>query len=122
MLKTCPACKVALPLSDYYAKGEDRTQVYSKPCFNAYCMRRWVRKKIDAVESMGGRCIDCDGIFHYSVYEFHHIDPAQKFYDWNRLRLRSPETIKAELAKCVMLCSNCHRTRHALDFEARQHI
>ena len=45
----------------------------------------------------------------------HHIDPDIKDFDiargiWHKLSI---ERIKTELAKCVCLCSNCHRKLHA---------
>ena len=64
---------------------------------------------------MGGRCADCLGEFHYAVYEFHHLDPTLKEFGWHRLRLRSTAAIRAEPGKCIFLCTNCHRIRHATE-------
>jgi hypothetical protein len=51
-------------------------------------------------------------VFPYYVYEFHHLDPSKKDMQFNILRRRSWATIVAELAKCDMVCANCHRVRH----------
>jgi hypothetical protein len=61
---------------------------------------------------MGGRCIDCDGIFHYSVFDFHHLDPAKKEKAIMSNHPTNLESVKDELEKCILLCSNCHRDRH----------
>ena len=47
--------------------------------------------------------------------DFHHVDPNTKEYGIsNLIRRRSkPEKILAEVRKCVVLCSNCHRKYHA---------
>lgn len=74
--------------------------------------RRWLKRKIDAIDYMGGKCADCGGTFHYSQYEFHHLDPSTKEYNWSKMRLRTLSSMRAELDKCVMLCANCHRFRH----------
>ena len=66
---------------------------------------------------MGGRCADCGltlAASHYAVFEFHHLDPSRKDADWSELRLQGKAKIQAELAKCVLLCANCHRVRQAL--------
>lgn len=44
--------------------------------------------------------------------DFHHRDPSEKEFDWNKLRKRSWESIAFELDKCDLLCSNCHRESH----------
>lgn len=115
-MKVCSKCGLEKAESDYYMRGS-RPHSYCKPCFNAYCVNRWIQKiqkKRDAVAWKGGVCMDCGGQFHYAVYEFHHLDPTQKDVGWDRLRLRSPDRIKKELKGCVLLCANCHRLHHAL--------
>lgn len=110
-MKQCTKCKTDKQEKDFYTKGK-KTQSYCKDCFNAYCSSRWIQKKIDAVKSFGGVCHDCNTTYPYQVFEFHHLNPKEKDYDWGKLRLRSPEKIAEELSKCVMLCANCHRIRH----------
>lgn len=79
-------------------------------------MKRWISRKVAAIVVKGNKCIDCK-ILHtgdnYPIFEFHHRDPSQKDYDWNKLRLRSQKSITTELDKCDLLCANCHRMRHA---------
>lgn len=41
--------------------------------------------------------------------EFHHVDPSSKLFGIGSGDTRSWETVKAELDKCVLLCSNCHK-------------
>lgn len=50
---------------------------------------------------------------HYAL-EYHHIDPSQKDSTVSRLLSGnwSLKTIKKEIKKCVVLCSNCHRLTH----------
>ncbi len=47
--------------------------------------------------------------------EFHHRDPMTKRYDVSTMGsfTYSAETIHAEIAKCVIVCANCHRLVHA---------
>ncbi len=113
MLK-CKVCKLSKPAGSFYSRPDRKSkyQSYCKDCFNTYCMERWKQKKLDAIQHMGGKCFDCQISYHPNIYEFHHLN--DKKYTWTKLRLKSWINIKKELAKCVMLCANCHRMRHAL--------
>ena len=110
MTKLCPKCNTVKPLSDYYARENGNKQTYCKLCFNTYCMNRWKQRKLDAIAYKGGCCMKCKGTFHQTVYEFHHT--GVKDVQWNKLRLRSWDKIKAELDVCQLLCANCHRLEH----------
>lgn len=61
------------------------------------------------------RCTDCDTSFeeHPEWVDFHHLDPEKKEGTAGETIRSSKKKLMAELAKCVPLCSNCHRTRHA---------
>lgn len=50
------------------------------------------------------------------VLEFDHIDPKTKFKAVTELATYKLEVLKTEIAKCRVLCANCHR-RHT----AQQH-
>ncbi len=106
----CSMCNKKKESSDFYNKTATRKQSSCKSCFNVYCIERWRQRKKDAIKYMGEKCIDCKKTYHYSVYDFHHVDG--KDYSWTKLRLKSWKTIIKELNRCVLLCSNCHRTRH----------
>ncbi len=69
------------------------------------------RRKQMAADLFGGECADCCLVDDPCVYDFHHLDASQKdfsfreYYPW--------EKTKQELKKCIMVCVNCHRRRHA---------
>lgn len=112
--KICSQCKHDLPITEFYSKP-NRLYSSCKSCFNKQCQKRWIQRKINAIQYKGSSCTDC-GLHlentHYSVFEFHHLDPSQKDFDWSKLRLLAATTIKVELNKCILLCANCHRIRH----------
>lgn len=90
--------------------------VFVKNALNEYCIQRWIQRKIEAIQYKGNECTDCKlhiSNTHYAVFEFHHLNPNEKDYNWTKLRLKSIEAIYAELDKCVLLCANCHRIRHS---------
>lgn len=69
-------------------------------------------KKLKAIEYLGGKCKDCNGVFHQSVYDFHHLNPKEKDSILAHLFWKSWDKILIELNKCILLCANCHRLRH----------
>ena len=53
------------------------------------------------------------GESRYQCLQFHHKDPKQKEYElFNLMKLCWGKKIERELAKCMMLCSNCHQISH----------
>lgn len=77
-------------------------------------MERWKKRKVKAIEYLGGKCKDCNNIFHPNVFEFHHRDGEIKEANWTKTRLWSWDRVLKELDKCDLLCANCHRIRHII--------
>jgi ribosomal protein L44E len=72
------------------------------------------RMKARAVSYMGNACAGCGRSGHQAIFDFHHLDPAEKKFGITTDGIPRPwEKVLAELAKCVMLCANCHREVHA---------
>ena len=58
------------------------------------------------------KCEQC-GETEICCLDFHHKDASEKdFTIGSKVQSSTPERIKAEAAKCVVLCSNCHRKVH----------
>jgi hypothetical protein len=68
----------------------------------------WLRK---IKRKMG--CAHC-GIKDPRVLDFHHHNRAEKSHNISDMVVRGfpEEAIRAELAKCTLLCANCHRLEH----------
>jgi len=56
-------------------------------------------------------CVDCGRRFPPCVMQFDHRDPATKTYEVTRIITRARSVILAEIAKCDIVCTNCHRDR-----------
>lgn len=58
-------------------------------------------------------CADC-GERDPVVLDFHHRDPSTKTFSFGETAqlLRSRKRLAEEMAKCDVVCSNCHRRRH----------
>lgn len=62
---------------------------------------------IQAIKMDSG-CEICGYNEHPTALEFDHIDPSTKRDKVSNLMGNSYEVIDAEIAKCRVLCSNCH--------------
>ena len=71
------------------------------------------RRKLEAIKYLGGKCQRCKGIFHPSVYDFHHRDSSEKEGNFTAFRDAKWGALIEELNKCDLLCANCHRLTHS---------
>ena len=62
------------------------------------------------MEAFGHKCAYCGLEDEPCVYDFHHLNPAEKSFGIsNASTTRSRQAYADEAKKCVLLCSNCHR-------------
>jgi transposase len=69
------------------------------------------RRKIKQIliSEAGGRCVLCGYERCVAALHFHHVDPATKSFHLSMQGVsRSLRAARAEMAKCVLLCANCH--------------
>ncbi len=74
------------------------------------------RKKVRqmAVEYKGGRCEICGYNRCIDALEFHHNDLSKKNFGISEKGYtKSWKKVVEELAKCILICANCHRELHA---------
>ncbi len=80
-----------------------------KQCRSAAVTARRRRVKQLLIEEAGGQCILCGYDRYPGALHFHHLDPAQKSFAVSLPGVtRSLEKARAEAAKCVLMCANCH--------------
>ena len=75
--------------------------------------RDYWRKQARMVDKLKQRpCLDCGDRFPSCSMDFDHRDPGTKRYTISRMIGRAGEArIMAEVAKCDIVCANCHRER-----------
>lgn len=56
-------------------------------------------------------CVDCGYNAHHAALEFDHLPEYDKVKSVASLMYNSWEIIWAEIAKCEIVCSNCHSIR-----------
>lgn len=57
-------------------------------------------------------CKDCKNSYHIEAMEFDHCRGEKKF-ELSRGTKYGTKTVRAEIAKCDLVCANCHRIRTA---------
>lgn len=119
-MKTCRSCNIEYPLSTEYfysngytPNGTKKWKPTCKSCENSE--RKDSYEKLISEVFPILECQVCGYNKCKAALEFHHLDPTLKEYQVSTFQSsrRNKELVLAELRKCVLLCSNCHRELHA---------
>jgi hypothetical protein len=112
--RVCPRCSKEKKLVEFYQrKGKAGASSYCKPCTNEQTAERQRGFKIIAVKYKGGCCEKCGYDKYCGALEFHHLDPKEKDFQLGGIKLlKLTDSVKKELDKCILVCSNCHREIH----------
>lgn len=76
--------------------------------------KRWARKQVDDLREFkeGKACTDCGCVYPPYVLDFDHRDPTTKEFNIAmHVRQVSRQRLLDEIAKCDIVCANCHRIR-----------
>lgn len=89
---------------DHHTDARNRTDYARK-------RREKLREAVRVIKD--APCLDCGGHFHHSAMDFDHRPDEIKTWDINRLVTRNASivAVMAEIAKCDLVCANCHRVR-----------
>jgi transposase len=69
--------------------------------------RRRVKRTL--IAEAGGACVLCGYAACAAALQFHHLDPSQKSFALSDEGVaRNMQLARAEAAKCLLLCGNCH--------------
>lgn len=110
----CSKCKITKDISNFYQrKNKLSFYPYCKSCATTITAIRSQQFKIKCLDYKGGCCSRCGYNKYVGALEFHHLDPTKKDFGICQISLRQfNDTIKKELDKCIILCSNCHKEVH----------
>lgn len=131
-VKKCSACVTSKPLTEFNRKGQSfHTKCkacqktywdawYANPENQAKHVANSVRnRKVDReknlkllIEAKNKPCADCGEKYPPYVMDFDHLPGAPKVANVAAMPgAWSEKTILAEIAKCEVVCANCHRER-----------
>ena len=78
-----------------------------------YVKSRYYKRRQAAIEKLGGVCVDCSST---EDLEFDHADRITKGFDIAKAFSGFSEVrLQSEIAKCVLRCGDCHRTKSAIE-------
>lgn len=95
-----------------HKNGNSKMQFRCMKCSADAVQRNVNAKRERAYKEFGDCCVVCGYNKCRNALEWHHLDPASKELNPSKVFSRSWEKIVAEINKCVLLCSNCHREVH----------
>ncbi len=118
MVKICLTCSLTLPITEFRSNGftpngTSKTKPNCKSCETEKIKKQFYNRLHEAVggkENM--KCSSCGYNKCHAALEFHHTDHTQKDVGVGHMRNYSPEKIKQEVSKCIILCANCHKELH----------
>ena len=109
-MKVCGRCGVARPPEMYYTSGNAK---WCRFCHREYYQTRRAERQeyCDRVKVESG-CVDC-GIRspRPEIYDFDHVLPGKVKAVSAFLTSGTMEDLMAEVARCEVVCANCHRIR-----------
>jgi len=118
-----------LPLSEFGVRSNGKPQHWCRACHRSYQREYYERHKDYYLELQNARverarrrlrqaknvpCADCGRCYPHYVMDFDHRPGEEKNFNLSvaagQTRL-SWQRIEAEIAKCDVVCANCHRER-----------
>ena len=112
--KRCTECKEIKPISDFYVINK-KIMSYCKDCYKAKEKEKYkdkMQQLIDFKQTL--QCKKC-GEKRFYLFDFHHRNPQEKDFTISDNPRASLTSLKEEIDKCDVLCSNCHREWHYLN-------
>lgn len=111
--RPCSACKEFKELTEFHLRPDGYHRGECKPCWALRSVRHrealneWYDKLKDYP------CLDCSVSYPPYVMEWDHLPQFEKVMNVSKMRVKrlKRETILAEIAKCELVCANCHAVR-----------
>lgn len=127
-MKKCTKCGKDKPLSEFNGSSDRGYQYYCRLCANLSAKENYEENKDRYYEKARARkknlldrlneiksvpCADCKNSFPPICMDFDHLPEFEKIQDISKMLKRKMAwaTIEAEVKKCEVVCSNCHRIR-----------
>lgn len=71
----------------------------------------WAKNREYVLTCKDGPCMDCGIKYPPYVMHFDHRPDEEKLFGLAKMATRGLDKIKAEIAKCDLVCANCHAER-----------
>ena len=77
---------------------------------SAWNLAKYHRVRQEWIEKLGGKCVDCGTT---EDLQFDHVDASTKEISISTVLTYAAPKVEAEMAKCELRCSSCHREKTA---------
>ena len=136
MMKRCCACKSEQPIENFNRNKcrKDGLQSRCRPCDQHRAREKYRGSSIEQEKTklrsktlsdsnnefvyallLVSKCVTC-GENDPATLDFDHLVPEDKHLNVSRMKKHSRKTLEAEIAKCQIICANCHRKKTAKQF------
>lgn len=111
--KRCCTCLIVLPADSFANNKDTRDSLASqcKNCFRFYCATRRKRNLEIIIKTKSVPCMDCGVQYPHYVMDLDHRPGTAKKFNLSKAKHKSLKIVVEEIAKCDVVCSNCHRQR-----------
>jgi hypothetical protein len=128
-LRWCGRCQTYKAHDEFDFRTSGGRQGYCRPCHKAYKQENYrknrdkfiaralankARRQEVLLAAKAKPCADCGMRYPPYVMDFDHREGEVKLFNvsaWNVHRWVSVSMLLAEIAKCDLVCANCHRER-----------
>lgn len=120
MEKKCITCQEVKPIEQFRediknSTHRDRRSSYCDSCRATYqreygIKRSAISSALIAAEKNERRCMDCNMLWPHVALDFDHVEGI-KIVEISRAKRQTLSKVMAEIDKCDLICSNCHRIR-----------
>ena len=116
--KICTSCNQDLPIEKFKMRGgrqADTRYSMCNRCLYVKYTRPLIEQKTKEIHEyqMEKGCMDCGYNAHPAALEFDHVSGKKLFNIGEEVGNRSREKLWEEIAKCDVVCANCHSIRTA---------
>lgn len=134
LFRPCSRCGEAKPIASFSPKGPGSPHHVAacKSCMSKLCRKGYYKNLVVNREKARGYlqrgiraekaryineikantpCSDCKKCFPPICMDFDHLPGSEKAFSISLSSGFSLEQVKAEIAKCEIVCANCHRIR-----------
>lgn len=121
----CGGCKERRPVAEFYLQAAVRMKSAGKRVQGSVTTCRSCARRVSGQyraprtaimrEAKAGGCVDCGlvNLDHPEIFDFDHhtSDKVKNVCAW--LTSGTEDDLRAEIARCEVVCANCHRIRTA---------
>ena len=106
-------------ISEFSLSGIKKPRWKCKKCMYDSSKNYLYELKVKCILYKGGKCERCEYDKCVRSMHFHHVDPSLKEFsisdrnpNTNKNGTKKWDSVRKELDKCILLCSNCHFEIH----------